>query len=485
MHKTLRSIGFFVVTLGLLALAPISSVAAGMPESFAPLVERLSPAVVNISTTQKIETELDETNPFKLFPPGHPLEQFNEFFEQFPMPRGGMDDATSLGSGFVIDKKGIVVTNNHVIEQADEITITFSDDSQYQAEVVGRDPRTDLAVLRILDAEKDFPHVTFGDSDKARVGDWVIAIGNPFGLGGTVTAGIISARARDINSGPYDDFIQTDAAINRGNSGGPMFNIKGEVIGINSAIFSPSGGNVGIGFSIPSSLAQPIISQLKEGKKIRRGWLGVRIQTVTEDIADSLGLDKAAGALVVEVTEDSPAEEAGLRAGDVILRFGEEPISSMRELPRIVATTEIGKRVKMVIWRDGDDEAVRVKIGELEEEKIAQSLPRFSGRKDDIPSAEKVLGMRLVPLNDSLREKYDLDEAIEGLFILKVDRGSSAAERGIRSGDVIVEAGQKPIKTVEDLEDQIRSAEKQDRGSILLLVSRNSTNLFVAIPLDD
>ena len=356
-----------LVALALIAAAvPVNARTA--PESFANLAEALLPSVVNISTTQVVEGRATPQLP--QLPPGSPFEEFfKEFFDR-SRPQQRQRKSTSLGSGFIINSNGkgesYVVTNNHVIKDADEITVILQDDTRLEAELVGRDKRTDLAVLKVK-TDKKLPSLTFGNSDAARVGDWVIAIGNPFGLGGTVTAGIVSARGRDINSGPYDDFIQTDASINRGNSGGPMFNLDGKVIGINTAIFSPSGGSVGIGFAIPSDTAKPVIAQLIKHGQVRRGWLGVHIQAVTDEIAETLGLTKSSGALVASVIEDGPAEKGKIKAGDVILKFDGKTVSAMRKLPRIVAETEVGKTVDVLVWRNNEEITLGVAVGELEE----------------------------------------------------------------------------------------------------------------------
>ena len=343
----------FAVGAALVWTAPVPAVAAGGPgpDGFADLAARLLPAVVNVSTTQTLKKE--DMPDMPQFPPGSP---FDEFFKDFMERQKGQDatprKVTALGSGFIIDPSGLVVTNNHVIDDAEQITVILHDTQAFKAKIVGRDTKADLALLKI-EVPTKLPFVQFGDSDGARVGDWVIAIGNPFGLGGTVTAGIVSARARDINAGPYDDFIQTDASINKGNSGGPLFNMKGEVIGINTAIFSPSGGSIGIGFSIPSNEAKPVLADLQKYGKTRRGWLGVRIQSVTPDIAESLGLKEQKGALVAGTTPDGPAEKAGIKAGDVILTFDGKDVVDMRRLPRIVAETGIDKDVDVQLWRGG------------------------------------------------------------------------------------------------------------------------------------
>jgi len=451
------------------------------PASFAGLAEKLLPSVVNISSTQKME-EPEDFPDMPQFPPGSPFE---DFFEEFMDRRGhGMPSIppASLGSGFIIDKeKGYIVTNNHVIREAEEVRVTFYDDSTMEAKIIGRDEKLDIAVLQV-EAEKDLPGLEFGDSDALRVGDWILAIGNPFGLGGTVTAGIVSARQRDINAGPYDDFIQTDASINRGNSGGPMFNLKGEVIGINTAIFSPSGGSVGIGFAIPSNLAEPVIKQLIEYGRTRRGWLGVRIQTVTEEIAESLGLEEPRGALVASVTPDGPAEKAGLKAGDIILEFDGKDVPEMRILPRIVAETPIDEKVKMTYWRDGKEKTSNVIVGELEkaeEEGLLETAAASSAPGTDIES----VGLTISALTEKEREEYSVPSDIKGVLVTGTESGSEAAEKGLDAGDVIVEINQQTISTPQEAEDIFRKAKKAGRTSVLLLVNRQGDVRFVALRL--
>jgi serine protease Do len=393
-----------------------------------------------------------------------------------------------LGSGFVIDaQNGYIVTNNHVIADADEVKITLFDDRVLNAEIIGRDEKTDLAVLKVDPKEAKEANlipVPFGNSDTMRVGDWVIAIGNPFGLGGTVTAGIISARQRDINAGPYDDFIQTDASINRGNSGGPMFNLKGEVIGINTAIYSPSGGSVGIGFAIPSSMAQPILDQLIKFGRTRRGWLGVRIQNVTDDIADSLGIEKAKGALVASVTKDGPAEKAGLKAGDVILEFDSKEVTAMRSLPRIVAETDIDKDVPIKIWRDGRPKTVTAKIGELEEAEkkgILENDTVVSGEGDARGYKIKNLDVSAANLDDALRQEFGISPDIAGVVITHIEDGSDAAQKGLRPGDVIIEVNQNPVLTPEEVNELVQNARRSGRSSALFLINREGDMRFVAL----
>lgn len=460
------------------------------PASFADTVENLLPAVVNISTTQKIESmpHLQEIPDMPQFPEGSPFE---DFFEEFMHRRGPgmeMQPEASLGSGFVIDaEKGYIVTNYHVIRDAEDIQVTFQDEETLEATLIGNDEKTDLAVLQVK-TKKKLTAIEFGDSDVLRVGDWIIAIGNPFGLGGTVTAGIVSARARDINAGPYDDFIQTDASINRGNSGGPMFNVEGKIIGINTAIFSPSGGSVGIGFAIPSALAQPVIDQIIKYGRTRRGWLGVRIQQVTDEIAESLGLKKTTGALVASVTKDGPAEAAGLKAGDIILKFNGQKVSEMRELPRIVAETPIESAAKVTYWRDGKEHTSSVKIGELE--KAEEDGLLVTGSKDiDEPEEEEngteidAIGLALQPLTSQTRRTYGIDSDITGTVVTNITQGSEAAQKGLYEGDVIVEINQQPIDKPETAVKAIEKAEKAGRNSVLLLINREGDSRFLALKL--
>ncbi|RMD62179.1 MAG: DegQ family serine endoprotease [Alphaproteobacteria bacterium] len=458
--------------LALPVLAPAQARSA--PESFADLAEALLPTVVNVATTQLIETRRSEE-----------LEEFfKEFFERRgQLPPRGRRRANSLGSGFIIDPAGYIVTNNHVIAEADEITVRLHDDTTLEAKVVGRDEKTDLALLKV-DTDKPLPAAKWGDSEKTRIGDWVIAIGNPFGLGGTVTAGIVSARQRDINAGPYDDFIQTDAAINRGNSGGPMFNVDGEVIGVNTAIFSPSGGSIGIGFAIPSALARNVIAQLRKYGEVRRGWLGVRIQTVTEELAEGLRLGKPHGALVASVTEGGPAEAAGIQQGDVILEFDGREVTDMRKLPRMVAETAIGREVDVVVWRKGKKKTLKVTLGELEEEKVAAATAQ-TGEPEAASGAVPALGLELDTMTPELRERFGIDDKAEGVVITDVDESSSAAEKGLRPGDVIVEVDQEQVKTPGDVVERINKAKDEGYRVVTLLVFRDGDFQWIAVRLDD
>ena len=446
--------------------------AADRPDSFADQVERLSPAVVNISTT----TIVNEGPPTDMpqFPPGSPFEDFFKNFGDNDRKRR----AASLGSGFIIDDAGIVVTNFHVIENAEEITVTLADETSFTAKVLGQDQKTDIAVLKIDPGDAELTSVPFGDSDSLRVGDWVLAIGNPFGLGGTVTAGIVSARGRDIGNGPYDDFIQTDASINRGNSGGPLFNTEGEVIGINTAIFSQSGGSVGIGFAISSNLAKRVTSQLAEFGTTRRGWLGVFIQEVTPDIADSLGLDNAAGALVSTVNEKSPAQAAGLEPGDVIVSFDGKMIDKMRDLPRIVAETEIGKTVPVEVVRNGESIEVQVTLGELEKAElvgIVNDEATGDGQSFD------QLGFAVENLTAELAAELGLEADMRGVVVTEVADGGPAAAKGLQVGDIIKRFGQRRVEDAADLGKSVAETREAGRAGVLLLVESEGRERFIQI----
>jgi serine protease Do len=486
--------GSLVAVPAAVAVAPITAQARPAPDSFADLAAKLLPSVVNISTTQTLKTAGgDEGEPdMPQFPPGSPFEEFFHDFLERNLPKGDHQDvvprkATSLGSGFVIDSSGYIVTNNHVITDADEITVILHDNTNLKAKVVGRDTKTDIALLKVK-TDKPLVAVSWGNSDVARVGDWVLAIGNPFGLGGSVTAGIISARQRDINSGPYDDFLQTDAPINRGNSGGPMFNMDGQVIGINTAIYSPSGGSIGIGFAIPSALAKEVVSELKTeaDHTVHRGWLGVRIQAVTDEIAESLGLDKARGALVASVSDKGPAQSAGIQPGDVILEFDGKDVSDMRRLPRLVAETPVDKTVPAALWRKRAETTVQVKVGRLEDsdQQLASNEPAPKKTAKSESSLVKTLGLTLSGITPELKDKFSLGDDAKGVVVIDVAKDSSAADKGFHPGDVIMEAAQEEVKTPGDLAAKINEAKKAGRKSILLLVQRQGDLRFVALRVD-
>ncbi len=453
-----------------------------IPASFAELAENLSSAVVNISSTQKMVIPQDFPE-LPQFPEGSPFE---DFFEEFMDRRGGgapRTPTTSLGSGFIIDaEKGYVITNNHVIRDAENVQVILFNDVTIDAEIIGTDEKIDIAVLKIETKGLDLTDISFGDSDKLRVGDWILAIGNPFGLGGSVTAGILSARARDINSGPYDDYLQTDASINRGNSGGPLFDMSGKVIGINTAIFSPTGGSVGIGFAIPSALAKPVITQIIKYGRTKRGWLGVRIQKVNNEIAESLGLEKPRGALVASVNKDGPAIAAGLQAGDIILEINERQIKEMKHLPRIVAENDIGAKVELKYWRDSKIHTTDVIIGELEkaeEDGLLASSPKSTGNNVEIVS----LGLTLIELDDDLRREHNIANDITGVLINEIAPMSEAENKGLSYGDIIIEINQQPVSKPQEIIDIIEKAEKNGRKSVLLLINSNGNNRFVALRL--
>ena len=463
------------------------------PPSFAPLVDKVAPAVVNISTSKKVSASDEQAMEMPQFPPGSPFEEFfKDFFDKNKKRQQGQQDqpqrrAFALGSGFIVDPAGFVVTNNHVIADADEIKVILSDDSEYVAKMIGTDTKTDIALLKI-DRKEPFPYVELGDSDKIKVGDWMLAIGNPFGLGSTVTTGVVSARNRDINAGPYDDFIQVDAAINRGNSGGPSFAMDGTVIGINTAIFSPSGGNVGIGFAIPANIAKPIIESLKTTGKVARGWLGVRIQNVTPDIAEGLGLKEDRGALVASTQEGGPAAAAGIDPGDVILEFDHKQISKMRSLPRIVAETAVNKEVEVHVWRKGEDRTIQVTLGELPDDE-AQAENTSTEPTEPTPPPSAVvsidpLGMKVQALSDESRGQYKLgDDVTKGVVVTEVQPGSAAADEQLQPGDVVVEAGQDAVESPQDLSRKVGQAKAQGKKTVLLMVQREGDLRFVALRL--
>ena len=471
----------FALAMGaFLILGAASAMARPAPDSFADLAAKLLPTVVNIATSQTLKAPPRAQLPN--VPPGSPLE---DLFKNFLGPDGEKPrHVTSLGSGFIIDPAGFIVTNNHVIDNSDQITITLYDGTSLPAKIVGRDIKTDLALLKVV-PKKPLPATHFGDSDKIRIGDWVMAIGDPFGLGSTVTAGIVSARNRDINAGPYDDFIQTDAPINRGNSGGPLFDMDGNVMGINSAIFSPSGGSVGIGFAIPANLAKDVVAQLKQFGVARRGWIGVRIQQVTDEIAQGMGLPNAQGALVADVTRDGPAQKAGLQNGDVVVGFDNKPITDSKLLPRVVAATPIGKTVNIDVLRKGKKQSYRIVIAKLDEgpaDKPGKKLPPPAPPK--AKSKLSQLGLTVVALDENARAKYKLVGNVQGVVVSAVDPASPAADKNFRPGDVIVEAQNQPVKTPADLEARVDADAKAGKKAELMLVNRNGDLTYVGLRLE-
>ncbi|WP_374115074.1 Do family serine endopeptidase [Ancylobacter mangrovi] len=476
---------------GAFALMPAAGHAASTkgPDTVADTAERVMDAVVNISTSQTVAPSRGVPTPE--LPPGSPFEEFFEEFFKRRQQQG--EDQTprrvsSLGSGFVIDPSGLIVTNNHVIADADEIYANFADGSKLKAELVGRDTKIDLALLKVTpEPGKTLKSVKFGDSDSLRVGDWVMAIGNPFGLGGTLTVGVISARNRDINSGPYDNFLQTDAAINRGNSGGPLFNMDGDVIGINTAIISPSGGSIGIGFAVPSNTATPVIAQLKEYGETRRGWIGVRIQQVTPDIAESLSLDKPHGALVGSVTDDGPAAKGGIKAGDVIVTFDGHEVKDMRSLPIIVADTPVDKEVDVVVVRRGKEETLKLVVGRLDEGDDTEATDETPKEQPDTTPAEttKMLGLEVSELTPELRTKFKIKDELKGVVIVSVEPNTPAADRGLVAGNLIVEVNQEATETPQDISKRIDELKADGRRSALLMISDAEGQVrFTALPID-
>jgi serine protease Do len=489
---------FCLGTASLVMSAPALSVPALArgPEGIADVAEKVIDAVVNISTSQTIEAKGgggDGRGAMPQLPPGSPFEEFfDDFFKNRRGPGGGSKGGdknsdlqprktNSLGSGFIVDTSGIVVTNNHVIADADEINVIMNDGTKIKAELVGVDKKTDLAVLKFKPA-KPLIAVKFGDSDKLRLGEWVIAIGNPFSLGGTVTAGIVSARNRDINSGPYDSYIQTDAAINRGNSGGPLFNLDGEVIGVNTLIISPSGGSIGIGFAVPSKTVAGVVDSLRQFGELRRGWLGVRIQQVTDEIAESLNIKPARGALIAGVEDKGPAKPAGIEPGDVVVKFDGKDIKEPKDLSRVVADTAVGKEVDVVIIRKGAEETRKVTLGRLDDGDKAVQASAKAQPEPEKPVTQKALGLDLATLSKDLRTRYKIKDSVKGVIITSVDGNSDAAEKRLSAGEVIVEVAQEAVSNAADVKKRVDQLKKDGKKSILLLVSNADGELrFVAL----
>ncbi|OLP48948.1 serine protease [Allorhizobium taibaishanense] len=460
------------------------------PAPVADLAEGLLGAVVNIATSQNVDG--DDAAPLPQVPKGSPFEDLFEDFYKNRQGKGSNHKVNSLGSGFVIDPAGYIVTNNHVIENADDIEVIFSDGSKLQAKLIGTDTKTDLSLLKVEPTEP-LKAVKFGDSKVMRIGDWVMAIGNPFGLGGSVTLGIVSARGRNINAGPYDNFIQTDAAINKGNSGGPLFNMRGEVIGINTAIISPSGGSIGIGFAVPSELAENVIKQLRDYGETRRGWLGVRIQPVPDDLAKSAGIKTGRGALVSSVIEGGPVAKGPLKTGDVIISFAGKDIAESRDLVRTVAESPINQDLDVVVFRDGNRQTFKVKLAQLPEDKTAdakdketeQADPKAGGEDEDEADAGTVLGMSVVALDDETRAAHSIAKSVEGLLITDVQQGSAADQKGLKVGEVVVEVAQEFVATPDALAEKVAKLKSDGRRAIHLMVANPQGDLrFVAVPLD-
>src|ERR1700760_1139562 len=473
-------------------MASALPVQARGPDGIADVAEKVIDAVVNISTSQTVEAKGgpgEGRGAMPQLPPGSPFEEFfDDFFKNRRGPGGdkgggGMQPrkTNSLGSGFIVDTAGIVVTNNHVIADADEINVILNDGTKVKAELVGVDKKTDLAVLKFKPA-RQLTAVKFGDSDKLRLGEWVIAIGNPFSLGGTVTAGIVSARNRDISQGPYDNYIQTDAAINRGNSGGPLFNLDGDVIGVNTLIISPPGGSIGIGFAVPSKTVSGVVAQLRQFGELRRGWLGVRIQQVTDEIAESLNIQPARGALIAGVDDKGPAKPAGIEPGDVVVKFDGKDIKETKDLSRVVADTAVGKEVDVVVIRKGEEQTKRVTLGRLEDSDKPQPAAVKSPEPAEKPVTQKALGLDLANLSKDLRTRYKIKESVKGVIITGVDNASDAAEKRLAAGDVIVEVAQEAVANAADIKKRVEQLKKDGKKSVLLLVSNADGELrFVAL----
>ena len=472
----MRTAWALLAALALVMALAGRSEARAAPDSFADLAEKVSPAVVNITTSTVVEAPMDGG---PMVPEGSPFE---DFFRDFNNRQGGGETqpqrSTALGSGFVISADGFIVTNNHVIEGADEISIEFFSGKKLDAKLVGTDPKTDIALLKV-ESPEPLPFVTFGNSDVMRVGDWVMAMGNPLGQGFSVSAGIVSARNREL-SGSYDDFIQTDAAINRGNSGGPLFNMDGEVIGVNTAILSPNGGSIGIGFSMAATVVAKVTDQLRQFGETRRGWLGVRIQDVTPDVAEAMGLTDETGALVTDVPE-GPAMTAGVKSGDIITAFDGKPVKDSRELVRRVADATVGTEVPLTVLREGKSVDLKITLGRREQ---AEGEAQPAKVEPDKPVEKDLLGMKLGMLTDELRGQMNLPEDSQGLIVTDVDQTTEAYEKGLRSGDLITEAGQQRVTSIEDFESRIAEAKDAGRKSILLLIRREGDPRFVALSVE-
>jgi serine protease Do len=490
LSRSLRQMGL-AITLSAASLLVSAPASARGPDGIADIAEKVIDAVVNISTSQTVEAKGGgDRGAMPQLPPGSPFEEFFEEFFKNRRGQGGEEQGpnrtprrvNSLGSGFIVDTSGIVVTNNHVIADADEINVIMNDGTKIKAELVGVDKKTDIAVLKFKPV-KPLVAVKFGDSDKLRLGEWVIAIGNPFSLGGSVTAGIVSARNRDISQGPYDNYIQTDASINRGNSGGPLFNLDGDVVGVNTLIISPTGGSIGLGFAVPSKTVAGVVDQLRQFGELRRGWLGVRIQQVTDEIAESLSIKPARGALVAGVDDKGPAKPAGIEPGDVVVKFDGKDVKDPKDLSRVVADTAVGKEVDVVIIRKGNEETRKVTLGRLEDnDKAQQASAKAKEEPAEKPVTQKALGLDLAALSKDLRGKYKIKESVKGVVITGVDGTSDAAEKRLSAGDVIVEVAQEAVSNAADIKKRVDQLKKDGKKSVLLLVANGDGELrFVAL----
>ena len=459
-------------------------------QSFAPLVKRVLPAVVNISVTENAKPDQMADQLPQQFRNSPFDDMLRRFFDQQqqgedqPFSHRFGDDADTkhiaLGSGFIIDPEGHIVTNNHVVGDASKVEVTLQDGTKYAAKIIGRDPRSDLAVLKI-DADKKLPYVTFGNSDQAEIGDWVVAVGNPFGLGGTVTAGVVSARGRDIHAGGFDDFLQSDAPITRGNSGGPTFDLSGNVIGINTAIYSPNGGSVGIGFAVPSNAAQKVVAALEAHGKVERGWLGVQIQEVTPAIASSLGLGNAHGALVSVISPNSPSAKAGLKQGDVILAFNGADIAKLHDLPRLVAAVAPGSKASLTLWRDGHQSTVDMTVGEMPENPQVAAADQDNQPGDD--SHADAIGLHLSALTNDVRRELHLGHEVNGVLITQVESGSAADNLGLSRGDVIVSINQQPVRTPQEAADRLNEIANSPNKTALLLLNRHGVTQYLGVEI--
>lgn len=479
------------------ALTTSGASAAGTPQtmqemhSYADIVAADKPAVVTITTKMRVQdtsADAPQQQFQQQFGSNSPYDDFfRQFFgqqnpfDQMPQQHRGSQTAMALGSGFIVSPDGMIVTNNHVIEGATEIQVTLDDGQQYKGTLVGHDAKNDLAVVKI-DAGKPLPTISWGDSDKLRAGDAVLAIGNPFGIGTTVTSGIVSARGRDLHNGPYDDFIQVDAAINHGNSGGPLVDADGKVVGINTAIYSPNGGNVGVGFAIPSDQAEAVVVKLEKGEKIEHGYIGVEIQSVTKDVAEAIGLDKDAGALIAQVVDGSPAAKAGLKSGDVVTALGGKPVTTPKDLSRFVADMAPGDKAAITVWRQGKPVDLTIAAGKNSEQRQASAQGGNNAQPGSAVRSDQDLGLGLAELTPGVRDRFGIDASVQGVIVTQVASDKPAADSGIQRGDIIVSINQQPVASVGDAMKELKSVEKAGRKSVLLQVERGDSEMFVGVP---